>query len=544
MENRKIIYGAVLTALMSLSALTACNGNSAADKYDKNGRLILNLKNVYFDQWTGEDMYTDIINEKFGVSIKASNYAYEDWDTMVNTAINGNNLTDTIQFNLKAYNFGSTYESWVDFGMLKALPDDMSKWPNLKSMLDNISNIDALKVDGKLYGIPIANDIKNPQKDFSNFTYVYRRDWAKQIDEINKDKAGYQPVYREGDVYTWDEFTRLCDAFNTNLKTLSGMTQASVLVDEEWAFPSVTNFYKDAPHCYAKDADGKAIANFASEKYLAGLEVAKDFVSGKKIYSQDQYNFAANKANQLYLGGQAAILYDNYSLANYIKLRKLFKESQKNIPGFNLDDGTAFLKIKGPDGKFALEGTENWFSMTMFNADISDKKQEKILDILDYLLTEEGTRLAIYGKQGYDYDIVDGEVVLNEMGWEKDAMTGQYATKTNGAKYLRYMATLGNDTKSYDPFTELDAYNLLNAWQEEMKAAKTAGELRVVQEPADISWMSTPSKNDKTEGLLADANTAVLKYCFDKKSFADYKKEFENNNWKKVLQEINQKLGK
>ena len=541
MKNRKIIYGAVLTALMSLSALTACNGNSAADKYDKNGRLILNLKNVYFDQWTGEDMYTDIINEKFGVSIKASNYAYEDWDTMVNTAINGNNLTDTIQFNLKAYNFGSTYESWVDFGMLKALPDDMSKWPNLKSMLDNISNIDALKVDGKLYGIPIANDIKNPQKDFSNFTYVYRRDWAKKIDEMYPDR---DPVYREGDVYTWDEFNRLCDAFNTNLKTLSGMAQASVLVDEEWAFPSVTNFYKDAPHCYAKDADGKAVANFASEKYLAGLEVAKDFVSGKKIYSQDQYNFAANKANQLYLGGQAAILYDNYSLANYIKLRKLFKESQKNTPGFNLDDGTAFLKIKGPDGKFALEGTENWFSMTMFNADISNKKQEKILDILDYLLTEEGTRLAIYGKQGYDYDIVDGEVVLNEMGWEKDAMTGQYATKTNGAKYLRYMATLGNDTKSYDPFTELDAFNLLNAWQEEMKAAKTAGELRVVQEPADISWMSTPSKNDKTEGLLADANTAVLKYCFDKKSFDDYKKEFENNNWKKVLQEINQKLGK
>ena len=538
MKNKKIIYGAVLTALMSLGALTGCGKKSGEDKYDKDGRLILNLKNVYFDQWQGEDMYTDIINEKFNVKINATNYAYEDWDTMVNTAINGNNLTDTIQFNLKAYNFGSTYESWVDFGMLKALPDNMSKWPHLKSMLDNISNIDALKINGKLYGIPIANDISNPQKDFSNFTYVYRRDWAKKIDEMYPDR---EPVYREGDVYTWDEFTRLCDAFNTNFKALSGMSQGSVLVDEEWGFPSITNFYKDAPHCYAKDSNGKAIANFAGEKYLAGLEVAKEFVSGKKIYSQDQFNFAANKANQLYLGGQAAILYDNYSLANYIKLRKLFKASQKLV---DLDDGTAFLKIKGPDGKFALEGTENWFSMTMFNADISDKKQEKILDILDYLLTEEGTRLAIYGKEGYDYSVVDGKVVLNEMGWEKDSMTGQYATKTNGAKYLRYMATLGNDTKSYDPFTEQDAYNLLNAWQEEMKAAKAAGNLRVVKEPADISWMSTPSKNDKTEGLLNDANTAVLKYCFDKISFDAYKKEFESNNWKKVLDEINAKLGK
>ena len=260
MKNKKIIYGAALTALMSFSALTGCGHNSAADQYDKNNRLILNVKNVYFDQWTGEDMYTDMINERFGVSIKASNYAYEDWDTMVNTAINGNNLTDTIQFNLKAYNFGSTYESWVDFGMLKALPDNMSKWPNLKKMLDNISNIDALKIDGKLYGIPIANDINNPQKDFSNFTYVYRRDWAKQIDELNKNVPNYVPVYKEGDVYTWDEFTRLCDAFNTNLKTLSGMSQASVLVDEQWGFPSVTNFYKDAPHCYAKDASGNAIA--------------------------------------------------------------------------------------------------------------------------------------------------------------------------------------------------------------------------------------------------------------------------------------------
>ena len=541
MKNRKIIYGAVLTALMSLSSLTACSGNNAEDKYDKDGRLILNLKNVYFDQWQGEDMYTDIINERFGVSIKASNYSYEEWDTMVNTAINGNNLTDSIQFNLKAYNFGSTYESWVDFDMLKPLPDDMSKWPELKKMLDNISNIDALKINGKLYGIPIANDINNPQKDFSNFTYVYRRDWAKQIDEINKDVPNYKPVYKEGDVYTWDEFNRLCDAFNTNLKTLSGMSQASVLVDEQWGFPSVTNFYKDAPHCYAKDESGKAIANFAGDKYLAGLEVAKDFVSGKKIYSQDQFNFADNKANQLYLGGQAAILYDNYSLANYIKLRKLFKASQKYV---DLDDGTAFLKIKGPDGKFALEGTENWFSMTMFNADISDKKLEKILDILDYLLTPEGTRLAIYGKEGYDYNIVNGEVVLNEMGWEKDSMTGQYANKTNGAKYLRYMATLGNDTKSYDPFTEQDAYNILDAWQKEMKQAKAEGNLRVVKEPADISWMSTPNKNDKTEGLLNDANTAVLKYCFDKISFDNYKKEFESNNWTKVLKEINDKLGK
>ena len=61
MKSKKIIYGAMLTALMSVTALTGCNKNNGEDQYE-DGRLVLNLKNVYFDQWQGEDMYTDIIN--------------------------------------------------------------------------------------------------------------------------------------------------------------------------------------------------------------------------------------------------------------------------------------------------------------------------------------------------------------------------------------------------------------------------------------------------------------------------------------------------
>ena len=61
MKKAKLLCGACLTALMSVTALTACGGGSnGADKYDKKGRLILNLRNVYFEQWNGEDNYTEI----------------------------------------------------------------------------------------------------------------------------------------------------------------------------------------------------------------------------------------------------------------------------------------------------------------------------------------------------------------------------------------------------------------------------------------------------------------------------------------------------
>ena len=542
MKKAKFLYGTLFTVLLSISALTGCNKKNGEDTYDKNGRLILNVKNISFENWKGEDSYTEVINEKFGVKIKPSGYSYKDWDQNVLTAVSGNNLTDVIHFNLKAYNFGSTYEKWASkFKMLKPLPDNMSKWPNLKTMLDHVSNIDALKIDGKLYGIPIANDIDNPQKDFSNMTFVYRRDWAKKIDEMNKNTAGYTPVYKENDVYTWEEFDRLTKAFAANIKTLSESNKASVLVDESWGFPSITNFFKDVPHCYTKDESGKVINAFTCDKYIEGLETAKDFVN-RGIYPQDQYTYTENAANEQYLGGLAAIMYDNLSISNYIKLRRLFKKYQKTV---DLDDGTAFLKIKGPDGKFAIEGIENWFAMTMFNGNISDNKLEKILDILDYLLSKEGTRLAIYGIEGYDYMMNGDEVILSEQGWEKGS-DGNYVTKDNGAKYLRYMATLGNDTKPFDPYTEKDSYEIVANWQNEMQAAKEAGQLRVVQEPADIDWMSTPTKNDKTQALLTNANTNVLNYSFNIiKSIDAYKAKFDEQiNWGRVLNEINEKLGK
>ena len=268
-----------------------------------------------------------------------------------------------------------------------------------------------------------------------------------------------------------------------------------------------------------------------------------------KIYSPDQGNWKEEDgdATSNYLGGKAGILYDNFSFSNYLKLRTNFKSQRKTSTLEALNDGTAFLKIKGPDGKYALENTENWFSMTMFNHNISDAKMEKILDILDYLITEEGTRLAIYGQKDYDYTIdpVDGKVVLNDMTWERNINTGEYAPKPNGAKYLRYMVTLGNDTKAYDPYTDLNAYEIYTNWVNDMKAAKAANELRIVVEPADICWMSTPTKNSRTKALLDNSKLKATDFCYGDISKEDYISDVEGlNGYKKALEEINAKLGK
>ena len=78
-----------------------------------------------------------------------------------------------------------------------------------------------------------------------------------------------------------------------------------------------------------------------------------------------------------------------------------------------------------------------------------------------------------------------------------------------------------------------------------MQQAKAEGKLRIIKEPADISWMSTPTKNDKNKACLDDANTFALKYAFNElKSLDAYRAKFDEIvYWQRMLNEINEKLG-
>lgn len=525
--KKNLLLMAVFTFVASLS-ITSCSNNN--NEFDEKGRMILNLRNLYFNEWTGGDTYTSKIEEKFNVSISPTSYSWADWDSQVWGPVNANNLSDVFHFDIDSYNFANSYIEWVEGDVIKALPSDMSKWPNVKKMIEKTSNIDKFYVDGKLYCLPIVKNINGTATAYSPFTYVYRRDWAKQLN-----------VYKENDIYSWDEFQTLLKAFYEN-KCEGGDIVA--LADVEWGYPSITNFYKDVPHCFALDENGKVVANYTTSKYLEGLEIARNWTVGtKKYYGLDQYAQNDGDVAKKYYAGRIGVFYENLSLANYTTLRKQVSSRSEIETKEQLDDATAIMKVKGPDNKFALEGTENWFSATFFNADMSNEKQGKILDILDYLLSDEGTMMALYGIEGYDYIVEDGKVTLLEQGWEKD-MDGNYVEKLNGAKFLRYMATLGYDTNALDPLVDKDALKILNDWQAFMDEKLKNNELRVLEENSQVKWLYTTNKAKHSGTLLSNANTAVIQYCNNKISFDTYKKTFESNDWKNVLEEINNELGK
>ena len=520
---------ALVTAVTFALSLTACAEEGNEDKFAEDGSLILNVRNLYFNEWKGEDIYTiEKIEKKFGVKFVPTNYSWSDWTQQVTQAINAKNVSDVFHFELNNYNFARSYKFWAEDGDIKALPTDMSRWPNLQRMIERTSNIDALKIDGKLYCIPIAKNIKSEEAPFSPFTYVYRRDWAKALG-----------VYKENDVYTWQEFQALLGAFKNYTAGINGYA----LADVEWGFPSVINMYKSAPHCFTVE-NGQVVASYTTDKYIEGLEYAKTLVSSG-IYYDDQYNANDGDVAKLYYGNRVGVFYENLSVSNYSTLRKKMAERDEITTKEALDDATAIMKVKGPDGKYALEGTDNWFAATFFAGGISDQKMEKLLDIMDWLISDEGTMMAVYGIEGYDYTIENGQVVLSELGWEKDS-EGKYIEKYNGAKYLRYMVTLGYDLYSYDPLVDRDAYDILTAWSAEMDASFRNGNLRILVEDARVKWLTTFYKAENSGKMLDEANSTVMQYVYNKQitNINDYKNIFRSTTWQRVLSEINNEINK
>ena len=109
------------------------------------------------------------------------------------------------------------------------------------------------------------------------------------------------------------------------------------------------------------------------------------------------------------------------------------------------------------------------------------------------------------------------------------------------------MITLNNDTASYDPFTDERSYEIIKKWQDDMKTAKTNGELVTFSEPANVKWMSTPLKDDNTSSLIKEGNDNALNYCYNVDGFQseeEYKGKFNTAKWNNTIAEVNSALGK
>lgn len=518
------LYKKILSLCLVLTLtviLASCNGDE-----DLDDTVQLNIANLYFVQL--DDEYTEYIEERFGVKFKTRNYSWADWDQQVTSAVNSDNLPDVFHWNLQPSTY-PTMVRWVNGMMLKEIPN-LDNYPNLKRMMDDVYGLDYLKVNGKLYALPLLKNPTNPEFEFNEFTYIYRKDWAKKLATENPNLYGH--LYKEDDVYTFEEFEELLYAFKQN--DLAGNNKTIPLADVEWSFPSVLNFYKKAPYNYVlNDAGTQFVWNYTTSEVTAGLEKSKKLAEDG-IYWADQYSSKEGSALNKFKSGVVGAYFENVTISNYSTIRKEFK---LNNPNVDIDEGTALMKLKRADGKFVYEGAYNWWSTTMFSSYTTDKEMNKLLEILDWLYSKEGTLFATYGFEGEDYTInEDGSI---KVLWGKKT-NGEYANKKIGAKFLRYIMSLNNDVLLDDPTLDSKTLQTFQSWNEFVKEKIKTDEVYLTPLYEDMNWLSATNKN-MYASLDKEAVAAMTSYIFGKGGWTEFN---QNNAYKynAVLDEINKTL--
>ena len=115
--------------------------------------------------------------EKFNFDFEIQLVAWDSWDESTRTLAYTQSLPEVIAW----YNLNKDeYLEWVEEGVFKALPDDMSAYPNLEKLINSYTCFDQFRVDGKLYTFPKIKN-SNPVNLYTTYMFAYRRDWAKAM---------------------------------------------------------------------------------------------------------------------------------------------------------------------------------------------------------------------------------------------------------------------------------------------------------------------------------------------------------------------------
>ena len=393
MKNRS--WKTLLTWLLCI-ALCVCTTGAVAEPAPM--EITVAIWNAD-EAFSASDDVLQAIQDKLGIKIIPQNMTWDDYAQKAQLWASSDSLPDVFIGDIRTT---GTYSQWADQGVIHAIPEDLSAYPTLSAYLEGQAAQDA-KIRGVLYCLP-RQTYPSQEWTTADRMIVYRWDLAQ--------KAG---VTKEPE--TWQEFSDMIKAIiaaDPDGTGIAGMTSTGngllvgmfmpyassidVMAAEGLGFKWVDDNGTYKPAYFVKDT--KAALQLARDMYTDGV-IESDIALTN--------NQAAN--DKFLQGKSAAILVSGGFGGTYETIGRYWQE----VHGSDyLDDVRVIGPMPNVDGELAYPIWDYAWSETYISAKVSDEKLDKILQLWDYLLTDEGGFLTTYGPEGVLYDMVDGKVVMKD----------------------------------------------------------------------------------------------------------------------------------
>lgn len=456
------------------------------------------------------------ICKKLNITIKPYTLTWDDFTQKIQVWAASDQLPDVFSGDL----VGSKIRTnWITQGIIKALPQDLSKYPSLAKVFES-PDIEALKTDGKQFCIP--------RQSFSDVAYtamdrrlLYRWDWCQQLG-ITKEPE------------TFDEFKAMLKAFidkDPEGKKTTGLTLHQQVFISYFLLaynPAALSGGNGNDFRWIKE-DGKFIPAFISNSTLDGLKALKQLFD-EGLIDKDIALIKTNEGQDKFYSGRAGAIVTNGYDQN--KMEQIYQDKDPN-------EMVKTLKIwPAPDGNRYSASYRSYWSESYISGKVDDKKLDRILRLYDFLLSPEGLEMYRFGLEGKDYNKEGGKYTFLH-----EKPLGELYPSVNA---LRTLASWDGDN-NYNPENPRIATNpkwkantqfhvdFVN-WSKENTKAPEHFE--------SVMFLSTPEK-DK---FVLKEHDEIIKVLMSKKpveqAWTDILKELEAKGLNKMIEEVNAEAAK
>ncbi len=436
---------------------------------------------------TADDWYKTEIAARFNVEVEFLQMGWDNYQEKESAWFASGDMPDTMMKTSFKY---AEYVKLADQGVLREIPAFGEKYPNLQRIADRLTVLDKITLDGKLYAWPRSKMFVDDPVQNTTMAFWARKDW---LEAVGHDK----------DVYTLEEFIAACKAIVAQDPGQAGTSL--VPFNTGLYMPAIfgPGLYNPNYNAYVK-VDGQYEWGARLPETLEGIRFMKRLYD-EGVLSRDFYTQKSDTATGQFMSGQCAFYYENSTPAH---INGFFAPDQSGLVekwGVGGPEGFTLVQVLNPEGKLNLTQESEYWAAFVFSPRVDDAKMERMMYIMDWLVSEEGTRTATLGIQGVDWKMNGDEV---ELLWKKDENDNLVAPAYN-ASWMRMWVTNGGDELKFNPGIFEDT-------------------LAEVQHLFDVQ-MATPQEN-----FLIDYDLAFFSApTYDK--FGSYSKEVDDQIIKMVI---------
>lgn len=429
---------AVVALLLAAScALSACGGNAESTG---NMEVAPETKEpitlTFFDKNTGdafEDPVAQLITEKTGVKIEVQQPTGNP-EEKLNLMLASGDLPDIVLMDRRS----DIVNKYIAAGALVPLNDLIEKYgPNVKEMYGNTLNKSRYE-DGKNYYLNNWYGMdEDPDRGF-----CMRMDVLKEL--------GYGEKAENGEPFTQEEFKDILTKFNESYSDADGHTAIPLTCNSEYmsaiigvfkGMYGMKNYYENDGQLFfeVRDPNYLPMLKYVNSLYRDGLLDKEWAVNKDQIFQQ--------KAGS---GRVAATL------------GSIPADANKVLQGDGQDEDKQFYMFKvvadGVDPDKTTYSPRSSLGWDAIGITVKNEHPEETMKFIDFLVSEEGQYLLMWGIEGKDWDMEDGKRVPKPetlQGFKDD--WSSFSKETGIRKWTWFVKNgYGSDGSPYDMVTKYE----------------------------------------------------------------------------------------